>query len=104
MTATDADADSNGAVTYRMSGVRGGGGGGASAPLEIDRRTGRVTLARDAALRPDNLIFSVVATDEAAAQSARRSATATVIVVGGRENPGPAFTQETYRVRRNEMD
>jgi hypothetical protein len=50
----------------------------------------------------DVLRLPVIAADDAV-PSVRRSSTATVVVVPGREKPGPSFTSELYRstVREN---
>ena len=93
--AEDEDAGSNGAVTFEL-----GSGGGGPAPniYDLNRRTGKLTLIRDVAT-PDRgpVYLEVIAKDEAV-QSARRSATTTLTIVGGRSQPGPSFSKELYRV------
>ena len=93
--AEDEDAGSNGAVTFELGG---GGGGLANNIYDLNRRTGELTLLRDVAT-PERgpLYLEVIAKDEAV-QSARRSATTTLTIVGGRSQPGPSFSKELYRV------
>ena len=95
--AEDEDAGSNGAVAFEL-GSGGGGGPAASNIYDLNRRTGKLTLIRDVAT-PDRgpVYLEVIAKDEAV-QSARRSATTTLTIVGGRSQPGPSFSKELYRV------
>ena len=91
--AEDEDAGSNGAVTFEV-----GSDPAASNLYDLNRRTGKLTLIRDVAT-PDRGPFylEVIAKDEAV-QSARRSATTTLTIVGGGSQPGPSFSKELYRV------
>ena len=89
--AEDEDAGSNGAVTFEL-------GSQATNFFDLNRRTGELTLTRDVATPDrDPVYLEVIAKDEAV-QSARRSATTTLTIVGGRSQPGPSFSKELYRV------
>ena len=88
--ASDADSNSNGLVTYKL--------GQESFLFDIDHYSGDISLKN----RPERLEplyeLVVVASDEAV-QSDRRSATATVTVLGvEQEQAGPGFTQDVYPV------
>ncbi len=113
--AVDLDSSSNGKVTFRWGGE---GSPDVREAFVLDRHTGQVALSRSVDSpdhvrqsflfreRPENTHFSlcdqdvvqltVVASDDAV-PSVRKSATATVTIVAGRERPGPSFTKELYR-------
>ena len=88
--ATDADTNSNGLVTYKLQQE--------SFLFNIDHYSGEIGLKN----RPETLepVYEVVvvASDEAV-QSDRRSATATLTILGlARQDAGPGFRQEVYSV------
>ncbi len=95
--AVDDDALSNGEITYELE-ERGNG----DVNLDIDKKTGKVYLASDAApfFEPEKMTVAVatIKAIDGAAQAVRLTSTTTLTVLGGRADPGPEFTQETYRV------
>jgi hypothetical protein len=92
--AVDDDASSNGIVTFRFSGE---GNPTNRGPLSLDQHTGQIILSRDVE-NPENEVLRIpVIVSDDAVPSVRRSSTTTVVVVPGREKPGPSFTTELYR-------
>jgi hypothetical protein len=92
--AVDEDASSNGIVTFRFSGE---GNPTNRGPLSLDQHTGQIILSRDVE-NPENEVLRIpVIVSDDAVPSVRRSSTTTVVVVPGREKPGPSFTTELYR-------
>ena len=92
--AVDDDASSNGIVTFRFSGE---GNPTNRGPLSLDQHTGQIILSRDVE-NPENEVLRIpVIVSDDAVPSVRRSSTATIVVVPGREKPGPSFTTELYR-------
>ena len=92
--AIDDDASSNGIVTFRFSGE---GSPSSRGPLSLDQHTGQIILSRDIESPENDIIRIPIVVSDDAVPSVRRSATATVVVVPGREKPGPSFTTDLYR-------
>ena len=67
------------------------------------QNTGQIILSRDTE-NPDIIRIPVIVSDDAV-PSVRRSVTTTIVVVPGREKPGPSFTTELYRstVKENSL-
>ena len=92
--AIDEDASSNGIVTFKFAGE---GPPTSRGFLSLDQHTGQIILSRDIETPERDVLKVGVLVSDDAVPSSRRSSTATVVVVPGREKPGPSFTTDLYR-------
>ena len=92
--AVDDDASSNGVVTFKFAGE---GSPTSRGFLSLDQHTGQIILSRDVDTPERDVLRVPVVVSDDAVPSVRRSSTATVVVVPGREKPGPSFTTDLYR-------
>ena len=100
--ATDLDASSNGAVTYKIQDDGSPGSQRARRFFNLDSITGQLVLNQDVPLPERDPLQMIVVASDGAVPSVRKSSTATITVVGGRQQPGPSFTTELYEARINE--
>lgn len=92
--ATDLDASSNGAITYKLKEqVR---------LFKLDSITGELRLNQDMnSLDQEPARLTVIASD-GAVPSARKSSSASITIIGGRPRPGLSFTTELYEAKVTE--
>ncbi|XP_040574168.2 LOW QUALITY PROTEIN: cadherin-related tumor suppressor-like [Lepeophtheirus salmonis] len=85
--AEDKDAALNGLITYELQEK--------NDYLTLERHTGKLILAQVFPEFMKDTLLTVVARDEAV-RSSRKSSTGTIVVIVGRNSPGPNFEQDIY--------